>query len=150
MITLKKVDETSYEACSELMCKKEQCAFTNSPAWTMIQAAYAPFRNDVSLQAILSGDTVVGMVRLDYTEEDCYMFTNLLIDQDYQRQGFAYSAVTQIISLFAADGRHDTIKIHVAEDNKAAIALYQKAGFVFTRELVNDGLCCMEYALMKG
>lgn len=81
MVCLCCVDESNLEACSNLSCTQEQCQFTNSPVWSLLQTAYTPLGAHCKLYAIQDGGVVVGMVRLDFTlHNDCYMFTNLIID----------------------------------------------------------------------
>ncbi|MCL2513906.1 MAG: GNAT family N-acetyltransferase [Oscillospiraceae bacterium] len=147
MVHLKPVDETNYEACSNLMCTKEQCAFTNSPGWALLQAAYESYKDRVKLMAIYDGKLVIGMIRLDYTESDCYMFTDLLIDKKYQGKGFAQSALAQVFDIFRADAKHSKIKIKVAENNHAAVHIYKKFGFSFI-ENNKDSLSIMECRLI--
>ena len=133
MVTLRPVDEYSVEACASLQCTPEQRKFTNSPIWSLLETAYTPLKQHCVLYAIYSDDTVVGMVRLDYSlHEDYYEFTNLLIDRSYQRKHCASEAIRKIIEIFRQDGRYGFLRIHVAPDNAAAIRLYQKLGFAFT------------------
>jgi len=134
MIKLRYIDEHNFEACSELMCTKEQCQFTNAPLWSLLQAAYSDLREKTKLYAICDGKTVVGMVRLDFHHPDCYMFTNLIIDQRFQRRGFATEAIRAALRIFRKNGRHPIVKIKAAPENAAAIALYEKMGFSFVEK----------------
>ncbi len=132
MVTLKPVDEQSLEACASLQCTPEQRQFTNSPIWSLLETAYTPLKEHCKLCAIYSDETVVGMVRLDFTlHEDYFEFTNLLIDQKHQRKHYASEAIRQIIRLFCEDGRCKLLRIHVAPENDAAIQLYRQQGFAF-------------------
>lgn len=140
MITLRPVDEHSVEACASLQCTPEQRQFTNSPIWSLLETAYTPLKEHCVLYAIYSDDTVVGMVRLDFTlHEGFYEFTNLLIDRAHQRKHYASEAIRQIVTLFRKDGRNSLLRIHVAPENAVAISLYQKLGFAFT-EMSADGI----------
>ncbi len=140
MITLKPVDEKSVEACASLQCTPEQRQFTNSPIWSLLETAYTPLRQHCQLYAIYSDDTVVGMVRLDFTlHENFYEFTNLLIDQKYQRKHYASEAIRQIIEIFQRHGQYHILKILAAPDNTSAIQLYQNQGFVYSG-VSNDGV----------
>lgn len=132
MITLKPVDEYSVEACASLQCTPEQRQFTNSPIWFLLETAYTSLKEHCKLYAIYRDETVVGMVRLDFTlNEDYYEFTNLLIDRKHQRKHCASEAIGQIIKLFREDGRCNLLRIHVAPENAAAIQLYRQQGFSF-------------------
>ncbi len=130
MVFLREVDETSVESCAELKCTKEQCQFTNSPVWTLLQCAYTTIKDKSKVYAIFHEETVVGMVRLDFSlRNDCYMFTNLIIHKDCQRNHYATEAIKEIIDIFKRDSKFTIIKIHVAKGNHAAILLYEKFGF---------------------
>lgn len=132
MVYLREVDSNSVEQCSKLKCTNEQCQFTNSPTWTLLQAAYdAVLKDKCKVYAIFNNETVVGMVRLDFTVfDDCYEFTNLIVDAKYQRRQYATSAIKEIIKIFTIDGKHKSIRLHVAKNNTAAILLYEKVGFI--------------------
>ncbi|MBR5702393.1 MAG: GNAT family N-acetyltransferase [Oscillospiraceae bacterium] len=148
MITLKPVDENSVEACASLQCTPEQRQFTNSPIWSLLETAYTPLHQHCKLYAIYSGETVVGMVRLDFTlHEGYYEFTNLLIDRNHQRKYYATEAIRQIIEVFRQDGRFQILRIHVAPENTAASLLYQKLGFTYAYRTEDQVFLVYEYPL---
>ncbi|MBR3060321.1 MAG: GNAT family N-acetyltransferase [Oscillospiraceae bacterium] len=148
MITIRPVDENSVEACASLQCTPEQRQFTNSPIWSLLETAYTPLRQHCGLYAIYSGETVVGMVRLDFTlHEGYYEFTNLLIDREHQRKRCAAEAIRQIIEVFRRDGRFPLLRIHVAPENAAAIRLYEKLGFTYAHNTEDQVFRVYEYPL---
>ena len=148
MITIKPVDEDSVEACASLQCTPEQRQFTNSPIWSLLETAYTPLHQHCRLYAIYSGETVVGMVRLDFTlHEGYYEFTNLLIDRNHQRKHCATEAIRQIIEIFRKDGHFRILRIHVAPENAAAIRLYQKLGFKYAYRTEDHVFLVYEYPL---
>ena len=148
MISIKPVDENSVEACASLQCTPEQRQFTNSPVWSLLETAYTPLREHCVLYAIYSEDSVVGMVRLDFTlHGGYYEFTNLLIDKAHQRKHCATEAIRQIMEIFRGDGRFPTLRIHVAPENTAAIGLYEKLGFSFAGKSEDDVFLVYAYQL---
>ena len=148
MITIRPVDENSVEACASLQCTPEQRQFTNSPIWSLLETAYTPLRQHCGLYAIYSGETVVGMVRLDFTlHEGYYEFTNLLIDREHQRKHCAAEAIRQIIEVFRRDGRYPLLRIHVAPETAAAIRLYEKLGFTYAHNTEDQVFRVYEYPL---
>ena len=148
MITIRPVDENSVEACASLQCTPEQRQFTNSPIWSLLETAYTPLRQHCGLYAIYSGETVVGMVRLDFTlHEGYYEFTNLLIDREHQRKHCAAEALRQVIEVFRRDGRYPLLRIHVAPENTAAIRLYEKLGFTYAHNTEDQVFRVYEYPL---
>lgn len=147
-VSLKPVDEHSVEACASLQCTPEQRQFTNSPVWSLLETAYTPLRRHCILYAIYSEDTVVGMVRLDFTlHEGFYEFTNLLIDKSRQRKHYASEAIRQIIEIFREDGRFPLLRIHAAPENAAAIRLYETLGFTFAGNTEDGVFLVYEYLL---
>ena len=147
-VSLKPVDEDSVEACASLQCTPEQRQFTNSPVWSLLETAYTPNRQHCVLYAIYSENTVVGMVRLDFTlHEGYYEFTNLLIDKNHQRKHYASEAIRQIIEIFRGEGRFSLLRIHVAPENAAAIGLYEKLGFSFVKRTEDGVFLVYEYLL---
>ena len=79
------------------------------------------------------------MVRLDFSVFDNhYEFTDLIIDKDHQRKHYATDAIKEVIGLFLEDGKHRTIRIHVAKENTSAIRLYEKSGFVHQPDSDNE------------
>lgn len=150
MITLKPVDENSVEACASLQCTPDQRQFTNSPIWSLLEAAYTPLRQHCEIMAIMNDDMVVGMVRLDFTlHEGYYEFTNLLIDKNHQRKHYASDTIRQIIEIFRKDGRRPLLRIHVAPENKAAIRLYEKLSFSFSGKTEDHVFFVYEYPLQE-
>ena len=127
------------------MCSSD---LTNSPIWSLLETAYTPLRQHCGLYAIYSGETVVGMVRLDFTlHEGYYEFTNLLIDREHQRKHCAAEAIRQIIEVFRRDGRYPLLRIHVAPENAAAIRLYEKLGFTYAHNPEEQVFRVYEYPL---
>ncbi|MDU6855389.1 MAG: GNAT family N-acetyltransferase [Zhenhengia sp.] len=148
MVKLSDINENNYEACSGLMCTQEQCEFTNSPIWSLLQAAYASFKDKSKLYCISDDNRVVGMIRLDFSVyDDYYMFTNLIIDKSYQRKGIATQAVRLALDIFREEKKFEVVRIHVATKNTHAIHLYKKVGFVSTNKFSENGLLIMEYSL---
>ena len=148
MITIKPVDENSVEACASLQCTPEQRQFTNSPIWSLLETAYTPLNQHCRLYAIYNEETVVGMVRLDFTLHDGYYeFTNLLIDQIHQRKHCATEAIRQIIDVFRKDCRFQLLRLHVAPENTAAVGLYRKLGFTYTHDTEDHVFHVYEYSL---
>lgn len=148
MIFLCPVDESNLEACSNLERQEEQCQFTNSPVWSLLQAAYTSIHAHCQCYAIQNDVVVVGMVRPDFSlHDDCYMFTNLMIDKKCKRRHYATEAVQRIFEVFRNDNQFDTVKIHVAEKNLNAIALYRNLGFRFCGKSKDDLFDVFEYKL---
>lgn len=135
MVTLRDINYTNYEACADIQITKEQGVFTNDPVWSLVQAAYAEFKDESKLYAIYDDNDIAGLIRLDYFHIGWYEFTNLIIDTAHQGKGIATEACLLVLDKFRQDGRYSTVRIGVSPDNLAAIRVYEKIGFRNTGEL---------------
>jgi RimJ/RimL family protein N-acetyltransferase len=139
-VELREVDANNYEAVIDLKCGTDQNQFTNSPGWALLQSAYSEMKGKVRHYAVCAGDTVAGMLRLDFTLlPESYGLADMLIDREHQRQGYAGEAVRCALEIFRQEGRHRKVSLLVSPDNAASIALCAKTGFAPTGETVSDG-----------
>ncbi|MBE7001543.1 MAG: GNAT family N-acetyltransferase [Ruminococcaceae bacterium] len=86
------------------------------------------------LLAIADGDQVVGYVSLIETEANTVSI-GAEVYAPFQRQGYAYAAILQLLTMANAYGYH-TAAGQVRKDNTASLALCKKLGFA----IVNEGI----------
>ena len=55
---------------------------------------------------------------------------SIAIHADYRQQGLAMRLMQAVMTLIEKDENAETIRLHVRQSNAAAIALYQKLGFI--------------------
>ena len=85
---------------------------------------------------IYADETPVGMaLYYDCDELRAYDFSQLFIDQRYQRIGYGIEAARQILRLMKEDGKYDKVCLCYIEGNEAAKTMYERLGFYLTGEV---------------
>lgn len=128
MITLQPVTQENYNAC--LALERAQFDFVGD-ATTVLANAYI-YRDSSLAYVVCDEETVIGMVLLDETgKEGSYEFTDLFIADNYRNQGYGDKTVKAILSHFFRKGA-TSVHMQVHKDNKTAIHVYEKNGFIIT------------------
>lgn len=128
MITLQPVTQENYNAC--LVLERAQFDFVGD-ATAVLANAYI-YRDSSLAYAVCDEETVIGMVLLDETgKEGSYEFTDLFIADNYRNQGYGDKTVKAILSHFFKKGA-TSVHMQVHKDNKTAIHVYEKNGFIIT------------------
>ena len=98
---------------------------------TMLARAYA-YRNQHSRAFVIYDDeTPVGMgLYHDCPELDAYDFSQLFIDERYQRRGYGKAATKLVLDTMKQDGRFKKVVLCYIEGNDAAKNLYEQFGFI--------------------
>lgn len=74
----------------------------------------------------------------DWPETGQYVFSQLLIDRNYQRRGFGLAAARLALDEMRADGRYSKVCLCYIEGDEPARMLYEKLGFRHTGEADGD------------
>lgn len=121
-----------------LEVQEEQRRFVSDPSRILARAyAYREFGSQAKL--IVAGETVVGMLLYhDWPETGQYVFSELLIDRRYQRQGFGLQAARLALEEMRKDGRYGKVCLCYVEGDEPARKLYEKLGFRLTGETDGD------------
>lgn len=80
---------------------------------------------------IYLGDKIIGLLDMDTRrgEHAGYGWISLIyLAPDYRAKGYGIQILARALSLYSAMGRN-ALRLHVAEENKAALAFYKKYGF---------------------
>lgn len=85
--------------------------------------------------AIVDAINIVGYVSL-LEQENGYVSEGVEIFTPYKRQGFAYSAVLQLLQ-HAKEKGYRTVTAQVRQDNIASLALHNKLGFTILSDFTN-------------
>lgn len=130
MIQLLDIDENNWR--TPLAVAEDQTAFVANPMKILARAyAYRSARSRAFL--LCEGDTPVGMgLYHDCDELGSYIFSELLIDAQYQRRGYGREAVRQVLEALRQDGKYGKVTLCYIEGNDAARNLYQSFGFTET------------------
>lgn len=130
MIHLVEIDEGNWRIPLKVAKDQESYVAANT---TILARAYA-YRNSGSCALFIYDDeTPVGMVL--YHHEDSfgtYIFSELLIDEKYQRKGYGRAATRLILNRMKEEGRYNKVVLCYIEGNEAAKKLYESFGFVET------------------
>lgn len=125
-------DREYYESCyadSWLAAHGSMAGFSAKPYY---DSACQHYRRDKdSIMRILSGDEPVGLIDLDTRRgaHAGYGWISLLyLKPEYRGQGNGIQLLARAIAKYSAMGRK-ALRLHVAQENKAAIAFYEKYGF---------------------
>lgn len=117
-------DETKLGDCENL--RRRSTRFVGSPMW-MIGLAYVN-REFVSAYGIYYGNTLVGLVLLN--ETTCYKIGEMIIGDRFQRRGYGTAAVRAIVQRWYAQRKFPEASLAVHRDNRIAIQMYRRCGFV--------------------
>ena len=102
-------------------------------ATTILARAYA-YRNARSEAFFVYDDeTPVGMGL--YHDEDslnAYIFSELFIDEHFQRKGYGKAATQLVLERMKNDGKYSKVILCYVKGNDAAKALYERFGFLET------------------
>jgi len=133
MIELKEITRENYRACCNLKVKKKQEKFVASNTWSLAQSKYQP---ECIPLAIYNNNDMVGFLMYCIDADDGqYWIYRLMIDRRYQRKGYAYEAMKQLLQMITADKTRSKIYIDCKHKNIEAQKLYGKLGFTRTDEI---------------
>lgn len=130
MISLVDIDEGNWRV--PLHVAKEQEHYV-ADTCAILARAYA-YRNSGSKAFLIySGETPVGMVMYhECAEIDEYIFSELLIDEAYQRNGYGRQATQMVLDAMRTERKYPKVCLCYIEGNNAAKKLYESFGFVET------------------
>ena len=125
---------------SGMQVAKEQQRYVASSAGLLARAyVYRGQRSQARL--ILNGDTPVGMsLWYDLPDMDAYDFSQIFIDDRYQRRGYGLAAARLVLEEMRRDGRFPGVYLCYIDGNDAARRLYEQLGFARTGEDDGDEL----------
>jgi len=121
-----------------LRVRDDQRAFVSDSAGILARA-YA-YRDSRSQAFVIYADELpVGMAMYhDWDEAAAYDFSQLFIDQRYQRRGFGLEAARLILEKMRQDGRYDRVCLCYIDGDDGVKNLYEKLGFRHTGEAWED------------
>ena len=143
MIRLEDIDAGNWRI--PLSVSKEQEQYVASTT-TILARAYA-YRNARSQALLICEDeTPVGMVLYhDEDSLDAYIFSEILIDEQFQGKGYGTAATKLVLDRMKEDGRYHKVILCYIKGNDSAKKLYEQFGFVETDR--DDDEIIMELSL---
>lgn len=129
-INLRRIDESNFIDAFQLELAEGQEVFVSHPIRSLAQA-YVYYQQCTPF-GIYVGDAMVGYVMVIYdldTRE--YNLWHLMIDRNYQRQGYGKQAVQACLNYIRQEpfGPGNTILLTCHERNAAGMALYKSLRF---------------------
>ena len=113
------------------MMLEEQWIAANT--FSLLQCQYDP---NWDCRLLLDGEEAVGFVFYGYWEErDHYLLCRYMIDEKHQGKGYGKAFLPMVIHQIRSQYHSADVYVSVSEDNKRALSLYEKAGFVATEEM---------------
>lgn len=101
----------------------------------LLARAYAYRKHRSKALIIYHDDSPVGMALYhDCDVFNAYDFSQLFIDERYQRNGYGTEAAKQILDLMRTDKKYNKVILCYIDGNESARKLYEKLGFELTGE----------------
>ena len=130
MIRLVDIDPDNWRL--GLQVAEHQRKFVSSAPWLLARAyGYRNYRSNAFV--IYDDETPVGMgLYYDCPDMEAYNFSQLFIDERYQRKGYGKAAIKLVLDAMQQDGKYKKVVICYIEGNEASKNLYGRFGFVQT------------------
>jgi diamine N-acetyltransferase len=131
-ITLKEITPDNFEDIISLKAQKYCASNLYSLAQAKVDSSLMPL-------AIYNEDTPVGFIMYgkDPDDNNEYWIVRLMIDFQYQKNGFGKKAMEMIIDEIKQDKSHDKIKLSTDPENTIGIKLYNQLGFTEIGEIIH-------------
>lgn len=132
MVEFVKINEDNYEAVLRLKVTDEQNEgkFIAPNVRSIADAYLYREAGDVFPYAVQDGDGVVGFILLDEDEEEKeLMIWRMMVDKDYQGQGYGKAIVEKVMEEFEADSRFDVLIADYVKGNDVMGKLLRSLGF---------------------
>lgn len=130
MIKLADINETNWRI--PLSVSEDQRRYVANST-TILARAYAYKESRSRAFLVCCDDVPVGIgLYHDDPEMEAYVFSELFIDQRYQRRGYGKAATQLILDELRRDGRYSRVVLCYIEGNDAAKRLYEGFGFAET------------------
>ena len=127
-VSLRPIDAENWRAVAELRVLPEQERFVGAPTYYLCLCQYSP--NGWQPLAIYANDEVIGMMMwaVDPADGACW-FGGILIDQQWQRQGYGRRAIDAAMTYLKRRYGYAHFALSYQPTNPAK-ALYHSLGFV--------------------
>lgn len=135
MIILRDLIPQNWHNCIRLRPSPDQEAFIESNLYSIAQSKVETYWVP---QAIYANTTMVGFVMYGKIAEGEYEIGRIMIDQHFQRKGYARDAMQLVIERLRALPDCMVIKLSHVPGNAAAAGLYTSLGFTYTGEFWDD------------
>jgi diamine N-acetyltransferase len=135
MVILQDLTPQNWHNCIGLRPHPDQEAFVESNLYSIAQSKVEAFWVP---QAIYANTTMVGFVMHGKIAEGEYEIGRIMIDQHFQRRGYARAAMELVIERLRGLSDCMVIKLSHVPGNTIAARLYTSLGFTYTGEFWGD------------
>lgn len=144
MISLEDVNESNWTKVARLSVSLEQQSFLDSPIG-IIARGYVYRDCNARVFAIVNDDEIVGVALVRNLDEEpaCYDLQQFMIDQRFQNRGYGTKALQLIIEMLSKERKYPCIEVCVNKRARAALTIYQKAGFADTGYIDDSAPECL-------
>ncbi|OKP94749.1 GNAT family N-acetyltransferase [Paenibacillus sp. P32E] len=136
-VHLEEITEHNWYEATQLRVSEEQLSLYPCPIVYWI--AESKYATHFCLKAIYADEVMVGFLIYNLDPDDGeYWITTFMIDERFQRKGYALQALTEFIHYFKNKYDTDKIKLGHRANNVAAANLYEMMGFHINGEIIGD------------
>ncbi len=128
MIRLELVDETSFDAVTDMTVSQEEERRVASNLYSLAQAWLYRDKGQLEPLAIWAGTQVVGFVLLA-KEGQSWLIWRLMIGQEFQNRGYGKEALRYLIRIAQADQICQTLTVHYVIGNHKMRGILTSLGF---------------------
>lgn len=128
-VTLRPITRDNWRQCTQLNVARDQIKFVATNVYSLAQAYAEPERLPM---AIYDGEEMVGFVSFNERPrpDGTYRISRLMIDQHYQRRGYARTAMQLVLARLRGAPEIQEVMVDYHRLNRAAANLYESLGFV--------------------
>ncbi len=133
MLRLGEVTEENWLEAAALRLDEGQRGYA-APPMGILARGYLYRNCNARVWTIELDGRIVGlaMTREMYDEPAGYELQQLLVDREHQNKGVGTRALALVFEKLRGEGHYPTVEVCVKKDDKAALRLYEKAGFTDT------------------
>ena len=139
MVKLVEITEGNFFAYRALSVSKAQSGFLDT-AVGIIARGYLYRGSRAKVFGIEEDGAPSGLALIKDLDEEpaCYDLQQFMIDARFQGRGVGSAALRMILDLLASERKYHCVEVCVKKEDKAALHLYEKAGFVDTGYVDED------------
>ena len=144
MIKLVGIDESNWEEARALSVSEEQKGFMDS-APGILARGYVYRDSRARVIGIERAGRLVGLALVKDLDEEpaCYDLQQFMIDARWQNKGYGSEALELIIAELQKERKYACVEVCVKKSDRAALRVYEKAGFTDTGYIDEDAPDCL-------
>lgn len=135
-LRIQEVTADNWQTVALLSVEKNQQAFIESNAYSLLQSQFEPQWKSV---ALMDGEQIVGyaMYGMDLSSRHVWL-DRFMIDQKYQGQGYAKRFLPLLMKQIQEEYQNKVLYLSIAQDNVIAQRLYESFGFRFNGQIDDE------------